>query len=94
MMTIYSDTHHWLGTTPNFDPITDLDLITEFDFLPYCERFPKNICNGCGMPTEDAEFSAHQVLSHFGTCKNLFCFRIFEFRISIGTFVFFCLQLL
>ena len=24
----------------NFDPITDLDLITEFDFLPNCERFP------------------------------------------------------
>ena len=23
-----------------FDPITDLDLITEFDFLPNCKRFP------------------------------------------------------
>ena len=40
MMTIYSDTLHWSGITPIFDPITDLDLITEFDFLPNCERFP------------------------------------------------------
>ena len=31
MMTIYSDTLHWSGITPIFDPITDLDLITEFD---------------------------------------------------------------
>ena len=34
------DTLHWSGITPIFDPITDLDLITEFDFLPHCERFP------------------------------------------------------
>ena len=40
MMTIYSDTLHWSGITPIFDPITDIDLITEFDFLPNCERFP------------------------------------------------------
>ena len=29
---------------------------------------PNNICNGCGMPTEDAYSSGHLVLSHFGTC--------------------------
>ena len=40
MMTIYSAILHWSGITPIFDPITDLDLITEFDFLPNCERFP------------------------------------------------------
>ena len=40
MMTIYSDVLHWSGITPIFDPITDLDLTTEFDFLPNCERFP------------------------------------------------------
>ena len=40
MMTIYSDTLHWSGITPIFDPIADIDLITEFDFLPNCERFP------------------------------------------------------
>ena len=68
-MTIYSDTLHWSGITPIFDPITDVDLITEFDLLPNCERFPRNICNGCGMPTEDACSSEHLVLSHFGTCK-------------------------
>ena len=47
---------------------TDLDLITEFDFLPNCVRLPYNICNGCGMPREDAHSSWHLVLSHFGTC--------------------------
>ena len=40
MMIIYSDTFYWSGITPIFDPITDLDLITKFDFLPNCERFP------------------------------------------------------
>ena len=30
--------------------------------------FFQNICNGCGMPTEDAYSSGHLVLSHFGTC--------------------------
>ena len=69
MMTIYSDTLHWSGITPIFDPVTDLDLITKFDFLPNCTRFPYNICNGCGMPTEDAFSFGHLVLSHFGTCK-------------------------
>ena len=52
----------------NFLTFSDLDLITEFDFLPYCVRFPWNICNGCGMPTEDAHSSGHLVLSYFGTC--------------------------
>ena len=36
MMTIYSDTLFW----PDITPFTDLDLINEFDILPYCERFP------------------------------------------------------
>ena len=37
---ILDDDHlHWWGMTPIFDPITDIDLITEFDFLPNCERF-------------------------------------------------------
>ena len=69
MMAIYSDTLHWLGISPIFDPITDFDLITEFDFLPNCERFPLNICNECGMSTEDAYASGHLVMPHFGTCK-------------------------
>ena len=40
MMTIYSDTLIWSGIAPIFDPITDLDLIIEIDFLPSGERFP------------------------------------------------------
>ena len=31
-MTIYSNTLHWSDITPIFETITDLDLITEFDF--------------------------------------------------------------
>ena len=68
MLTIYSDTLNWSGITPIFDPITDLNL-TEFDFLPNCQRFPYNIWNGCGMPTEDAFSSGHLVLSHFWICN-------------------------
>ena len=33
MLTIYSDTVHWSGITPIFYLVTDLNLITEFDFL-------------------------------------------------------------
>ena len=60
-MKIYSDTLHWSDQALHqfFYAITDLDLITDFDFLPYCERFPWNICNGYGMPTEDAYSSGH-----------------------------------
>ena len=54
-------------TLHQFLTVTDLDLITKFDFLPNCARFPQIICNGCGMPTEDAYSSGHLVLSHFGT---------------------------
>ena len=39
-MTIYIDTLHWSGITPIFDPITDLDLITELDILPNNMRSP------------------------------------------------------
>ena len=62
--TIYSDTLHW----PQFDPVTGLHLLTEFDYLPNCAMFPWNICYGCGMQTEDAYSSGHLVRSHFGTC--------------------------
>ena len=58
----------WTRHYTNLWPFTDLNLITEFDFLPNCVEFPWNICNGCGMPTEDAYSSGHLVLSHFGTC--------------------------
>ena len=32
-MNIYSDTLLWSDITPIFDPVTDLDLITEIDFI-------------------------------------------------------------
>ena len=38
-MTIYSGTLHWSDITLIYDPVTDLDLITEFGFLPNNARF-------------------------------------------------------
>ena len=49
-----------------FYSVADPDLIIEFDFLPYCQRFPYNICNRCGMPIEDAYSAGHLVLSLLG----------------------------
>ena len=46
MMTIYSDTLHWSGITPIFDPITDLDLITEFDFYLIARGFHRTFATG------------------------------------------------
>ena len=46
----------------------ELDIFTEF-YITELQRFQQNICNGCGMPTGDADSSRHLVLSHFGTCK-------------------------
>ena len=67
-MTIYSDILYWSDITSIFVPITYLGLITEFDFWPNFEKFPWNICNGCGIATEDAYSSGHLVLFHSGTC--------------------------
>ena len=47
--------------------LTEYDLFTEIN-ITELERFPHNICNGCGMPAGDADSSGHLVLSHFGTC--------------------------
>ena len=64
----------------------------QFDFLPNYARFPWNICNGCGMQTEDAHSSGHLVVSNIGTCMrsnvdtNLSW--TFEFRTWLGTSVF------
>ena len=66
-MTMNSDTHYWSDIRTIFHPVTDLDLIIEFDFLPNCV----NTCNGCGMPTEDTYPSGHLVVSKFGTCMCL-----------------------
>ena len=70
MMTIYSESLRWSGMTQIFDPVTDFDLITEFDFFNLIARgFHTTFATGSSMPTEDAFSSGHLVLSHFGTCK-------------------------
>ena len=46
MMTIYSDTLHWSGITPMFDPITVLDLITVFDFYLIARGFHRTFATG------------------------------------------------
>ena len=43
-------------------PVTDLNLITEFDFFSNCERFPYSICHGAACQ--------QRTLSRFGTCKR------------------------
>ena len=58
--------------------VTELDLITEFNFFLIARGFNtpryfldfafKKICNGFGMQPEDAFSCGHLVLSHFGTC--------------------------
>ena len=70
---ILVDALHWSDITPICAFVTGLDLITDFDFLPNCVRFPQSICNGCGMPTKDAYSSVHLVLSNFGTSM---CFNV------------------
>ena len=77
-----------------------LILLPNLTFYLIARGFCSNICNGCGMPTEDAYYSGHLVLSHFGTCKlsnvetnlswTFLVFRTFEFRTSLGTSVFAC----
>ena len=46
-MVIYSDTLNWSNITPIFEPITELDLITNFDFITKFREFPVEHCNGC-----------------------------------------------
>ena len=46
MMTIYSDALHWSGITPIFDPITDLDLFTEFIFYLIARGFHRTFATG------------------------------------------------
>ena len=41
---------------------------TEFKFLPNCARSPWNICNGCGISTENAYSYGHLVLSNIEAC--------------------------
>ena len=46
MMTIYSDTLHWSDITRIFDLVTDVDLITEFDFYLIARDVYRTIATG------------------------------------------------
>ena len=46
--------------------IPSRDVITKFILFPNFERFPKNICDGYGLPTGDACSSRIPVPFHFG----------------------------
>ena len=93
------DLHLFIKPKPHYllVTLTEYDLFTEI-YITELERFPQNICNGCGMPAGDADSSEHLVLSHFGTCK---CFNVetnisltclvsglLSFETSLGTSVF------
>ena len=62
-MAIYSDTLNWSDITPICEPITKLDLITDFDLITKVRDVSIEHCNGCGMLTENAYSSGHLVLS-------------------------------
>ena len=47
-MVIYSDTLNWSDITPNFEPITELGLITNFDLITKFREVSIKHCNGCG----------------------------------------------
>ena len=47
-------------TIYNDNPLL-IRLCTELDLLPNFERFPQNICDGCGMPTGEVYSSGHMV---------------------------------
>ena len=47
-MVIYSDTLNWSNITPIFEPITELDLITNFDLITKFREVSIEHCNGCG----------------------------------------------
>ena len=64
-MTAYSDILHWSGI---LTLIQFLTLLPNLTFSPNAR--PKNICNGCGMTTEDASSSGNLIMSLFGTCKR------------------------
>ena len=54
----------WISNTPRYFSFPYYHL--KFYLIP--RRFHR-ICNGCDKQTEDAHYSGHLVLSHFGTCK-------------------------
>ena len=103
IMAIYSGTLHWSGITPIVDPITDLDLITEFDLLPnniinlitrgFQGTFATGACQQRTLTPPDTwscpTFGLARVLMLRPISPELVTdFRTFEFRTSLGTSVF------
>ena len=71
-MTIFSNTPHSSDITLTRDLDNKLNLVTQFDILSHSERLQWDICNGCGIPAEDAYSSAHLVYSKFGlACSSI-----------------------
>ena len=98
MMTIYSDTRHWSGTTPIFDPITDLisTLLPNLTFYLIARGFQRTFATDAACqqrtltPPETwscPTLGLASVLCWHQSLLNLSCFRTFEFRTSLGTFV-------
>ena len=63
------DDDHIQWQPPLIRHYTNFWSLLIWTFFMIVQGFHRNICNGCGMPTEDAYASGHLVLSHFGTCK-------------------------
>ena len=51
-----------IGHYTNFWPLLIWTLLPNLTFYLIVQGFHRNICNGCGMPTEDAYSSGHLVL--------------------------------
>ena len=58
-MTIYSDTLNWSDCKPICEPITEVDLITDFGHITKFREVSIEHWNGCGYPTEEAYSSGY-----------------------------------
>ena len=98
MMTIYSDNLNSSDITPIVDPITDLDLITEFDFFTWLREVSiehlqrvwhaKRRRLHIRTPSPVLLWDLQLFLCWDQSLMNLSCFRTYEFRTSLGTSVF------
>ena len=100
-MTIYSDTLSWLDIAPIFDPIIDLDLITEFDFYLIARGFNRIFATGaaCQQRTltppdttlgQDPRWFVLFLQVFYcwdQSLLNLSCFRTLSFEHTLGTSV-------
>ena len=93
-MVICSDSLNWSNITPICEPITELDLITNFDLITKFREVSIEHCNGCGY-NRGRELLRTPGLVPFGTCicSNVetilswtcHIYGPFEFRTSLCT---------